>query len=250
MLEWLYIQPDLLLFAVAAALYVYDLATPLSANEILIYRSGTGTWVARTASQCREFGKRYLAFVRPLQPGTTIVRATWPRTLLDDADRGQALGGAVCDVERRLRFLRYQSTLLLLAIFAGLPFLCIFFGATALLAGIALVYAQALVMVASLLAKRRKLNLPWRSIAFILFESLICIPCAINLYRKIADRLLPIGADPIDLAEALLDAERSALLRRDLLQSLDQRIALSNGRDAKQNRLRRYRHRLLEQGAA
>jgi len=248
--EWLYVRPEAVLFAVAAALYVHDMATRLFANEIVFCRSGRGAWIAKTATRYPEFGQRYLAVVRPWRPDTTVLRATWPRTVDSDTSGRLLLLDTVADVEDRLRFLRYQCTPLLFTLFLGLPCAQAFYGPTALLIGIAVVYLQAFVMMGSLVMKRSGLGLPWRSIGFILFESLVCIPYAINLYRKVADRLLPSDADPIDFAAALLDAQGAEALRQEILKSIDERMAMANADGAKQERLLKYRDRLLEQGAA
>jgi hypothetical protein len=237
-----------LLFAVALILYLHDQATRLFANEVLFYRSGRGRWTAKPADRYPEFGRRYLALVRPWRPDTTTIRATWPRLAHSGANRDRTLQVAVSGIEDRLRFLRYQSVPLLLTLFVGLPFAHLLYGSAALVVGILLAYLQVLVMLASLLARRAGLGLPWRSLGFVLFESLICIPYAINLYRKVADRLVPADADPIDLAAALLDAADSTVIRRDLLHSVERRMSLADG--ANQGRLAQYRERLLEQNAA
>lgn len=248
--EWFYIRPEVLLFAVAVILYLHDQASRLFANEILFYRSGRGRWIAKTADRYPEFGRRYLAFVRPWRPDTTIVKATWPRPASMDVNRSPALQEAIRAVEDRLRFLRYQSMPLFLTLFVGLPCAHIFYGSAALLIGIVVAYVQVFLMLGWLLARRRALGLPWRSVGFILFESLICIPYAINLYRKVADRLVPVDADPIDLAMALLDPGACSVLRQDLLQSIEQRMSLTEAGEAKQDRLMKYRARLQEENAA
>jgi hypothetical protein len=248
--EWLHLRPEVVLFAVAITLYLHNQAARLFANEILFYRSGGGAWTARTADRYPEFGRRYLAVLRPWRPGTIIVSATWPREFDKDPDRSRLLSEAIGDVEARLLFLRYQSTPLFVTLFVALPCAWIFYGPAALLLGILVAYLQTLVMVGSLLARRRMLGLPWRSIAYIVFESLICIPYAVNLYRKIADRLVPMDADPINLATALLSTGESTALREELLQSIDRRIGLLKPGEAKQDRLEKYRERLLEQGPA
>ena len=248
--EWFYIRAEALLFVVAVILYLCDQTTRLFANEILFYRSGRGRWIAKTADRYPEFGGRYLAYVHPWRPDTTIVKVTWPRSDSMGVDRSRALQEAIRAVEDRLRFLRYQSVPLLLTLFIGLPCAHIFYGPAALLIGIAVAYVQVFVMLGWLLARRRALGLPWRSVGFILFESLICIPYAINLYRKISDRLVPVDADPIDLAMALLDPAACSVLRQDLLQSIEQRMSLAEAGEAKQDRLMKYRARLQEKSAA
>jgi hypothetical protein len=247
--EWLYVRPEVVLFAVAAGLYLHDAATRLFANEIVFRRSGRGAWAAKTATGYPELGRRYLALVRPWRPDTTILRATWPRLADSKTSAGPLLRDAIADVEDRLRFLRYQCTPLLVTLFVGLPCAQLFYGPTALLFGIAVVYLQAFVMVGWLIARRSGLGLPWRSIGFILFESLICVPYAINLYRKIVDRLVPVDADPIDLAAALLDAQGAAALRREIVKSIDERVAMTKADSPKEERLLKYRERLMEHGA-
>jgi hypothetical protein len=248
--DWFYLRPELLLFAVALILYLHDQTTRLFANEILFYRSGRGRWIAKAADRYPEFGRRYLAFVRPWRPDTTIVKAAWPRATGTDTDRRRALQETVQAVEDRLRLLRYQCTPLLLTLFVGVPCAHIFYGSGAFLIGIAVAYVQVVLMLGSLLSRRRELGLPWKSVGLIVFESLICIPYAINLYRKVADRLVPADADPIDLAMALLDAGACTALRQDLLRSIGQRISLTEEGDAKQDRLMKYRERLQEESAA
>jgi hypothetical protein len=248
--DWFYIRPELLLFAVALILYLHDQATRLYANEILFYRSGRGRWVAKAADRYPEFGRHYLAFVRPWRPDTTIVKASWPRATGTDQDRRRALQESIQGVENRLRFLRNQCTPLLITLFVGVPFAHIFYGSGALLIGILVAYVQVILMLGSLLSRRRELGLPWKSVGLIVFESLICIPYAINLYRKVADRLVPVNAEPIDLAMTLLDAGACTALRQNLLRSIGQRINLTEEGDAKQVRLMKYRERLQQESAA
>jgi hypothetical protein len=248
--DWLYVRPEAVLFAAAAGLYLHDVAIRLFANEVVICRSGRGAWLAKTAARYPEFGRRYLAVVRPWRPDTTVLRAAWPRAVDSDTSGSRPLPEAIADVEKRLRFLRFQCPPLLFTLFIGLPCAQAFYGATALLIGIAVVYLQAFVMAGWLVAKRSRLGLPWRSIGFVLFESLVCVPYAINLYRKIADRLVPVDADPIDLASALLEPQDAAALRREIVKAIDERMTMANADGAKQERLLTYRDRLLEQGAA
>ena len=134
--------------------------------------------------------------------------------------------------------------------FVGLPLLYGLQGAMMFLVGLAVVYGQVIVMVACLLVYRNRLGLRWTSIALIALESLLCVPHAINFYRKVAALMLPGDEEPVALAAALLDGEARSSLRRDLLQALDAHIGLPGEDAQKQERLVRYRQRVFEWNAA
>lgn len=250
MLEWLYIRPEILLFAVATLLYLHDLALPLFANEVVFVRSAGGPWVARTARRYPEFARRHLALVRPWRPDTIVIRSSWPQAAANDGNQAREIAERLPAIERRLRPLRYQSAALLATMFVGLPCLYGFLGPGAFLIGTATVYAQAAVMLAGVLVGREELGLSGKSLAFLALESLICIPYTVNLYRKITARVAPPDAEPLALAEALLDGQANAAFRRELVDALDVYIGLPGADESRQSRLIRYREQVLERSAA
>lgn len=244
--DWFYTHPEVLLFATAALLYLQDLSMLLFANEVLLLRSGSGEWTARIVSRYPEFARRHLAMVRPWRPDTVIVRACWPGSLAGDERRCRDFSQGVSALQQQLRFIRLQTLPLLLMMFFGLPCLYAFVGPTAFLLGLAVVYGQVCLMLACLLLERRKLNLRFKVVFFMILESLICIPHSINIYRKIVDHLLPQDEEPMRLASAVLDAEAVGHLRRQLLETLEARIDRSEANDLKKERLVRYKEKVLE----
>ena len=218
----------------------------LFANEVLLLRSGNGEWTARVASRYPEFARRHLAILRPWRPDTFVVRACWPGPMSRDECRDREFSQNVEALQQRLRFIRWQSFPLLAMMFVGLPCLYGFLGPAAFLLGLAGVYVQVCVILACLLVERRRVKLPTKTLAFIALESIICVPHSVNIYRKIVAGLLPQDGEPIDLASGLLHAEAAGRLRQDLLKTLETRINLSEGNDARKERLVRYRQHVLD----
>ena len=83
------------------------------------------------------------------------------------------------------------------------------------LAILAVIYLQILFVVAWLFFSHKKLGLTWKTCILLAFESLVCIPYAINLHRKIAEKLVPDDVtDVLGAGDQFLDDDQQMKLKR------------------------------------
>jgi hypothetical protein len=117
---------------------------------------------------------------------------------------------------RQLFLPRHFCTLLLPEIFLGIPIAYSVLGNSVItLAVLAVIYVQILFLVVWLFVSRRALQLSWKTCLLLAFESLICIPYAINLHRKIGEKLVPGDvSDALGVGEQLLSADQYVELKQ------------------------------------
>lgn len=218
------IRADLLLIIIAAALYLIDTAQLLFANEILFVREA-GRWRACLPRDQFMISRRFLFLPAPFMPDATFFRARWPRPETDSKSRSPDIRSQIDKDFKKLTPVKWLSVLLLPEIFLVLPAVYVFVpGYLATFVVLLLIYHQALAMVLILFLKRRSLGLDW-SVAILLgFESLICVPYAINLYRKTAQKLLPGDADVLELESALLTDDQRPAFRQALTESVNRQL--------------------------
>ena len=222
MFDHLAIHADLLVLILGAALYLTDLARLLHTNEVLFVGRSNGTWSALTPANGLRFNRRHAVFARPHDPATVTVRMMWPSEKTPPRDYREKL-------EREVRHLfvpRHFCRLLLPEIFLGIPIAYSVLGNSLVtLAILAVIYLQILFMVVWLLVSRKKLQLTWKTCLLLAFESLVCIPYAINMHRKIADRLVPAEvSDALGAGRLLLDENQQAGLNRYVLSSVNTQV--------------------------
>jgi len=204
LLDQLPLRLDVLLLLAAAGLYLVDNAQLLFANEVLFVRKGAGAWSARFPGGAELLG-RFPVLVEPLQPGRPAFRAAWPtapRPPEDSRRAAEALEQALA----ALAPIKYLAAALLPQAFVVLPAAYWWSGANVLLVSglAALIYVQAIAMAVVLLVRKPRLNISWRTAVSLAFESLVCPPYAINLYKKAAMAASHSIADVLVAAEALL----------------------------------------------
>lgn len=231
MIDPLLDRADLLLLLVAVALYITDLARLLYVNELLFVGGANGRWSFRLPERPIEISRRFLLIARPLDPRVSILRLAWPGTKRDSCRAGPKRD-CLDDLLRQLRWPRLGCTLLLPQIFLGLP-LFYLAGDNFLQLSILLlvIYLQVAVLVVWLFVKRSHLGLRWPACLLLAFESLICVPYAINLHRKLTEHLTPsrMPNDVLDAGALLLAgrplADFHAQIRERTLLLLEQKRA-------------------------
>jgi hypothetical protein len=228
------------LMALVAALYLYDSALLLYANEGVLMPKRGGRWVLRLGSTLR-LGGREVYVPSPLTLHRPLFRLAWG---IEPAAPG---GGKAPDTTWSARRDAFRPLAPLVwtmaaALFVLLP-LGLFsrFGERMLLAALVLLYASIAVAIAWLAARRRSLGLAPKRLAALGFEALVCSPFALNLVRKVSAELR-IGEDLVDAARRLQGADdwresRALLAARLEGDSLEEDEAL----------MRRYRDRLTEE---
>ena len=222
MLDHLAIHADILVLILGAILYLTDLARLLHTNEVLFVGRTGRQWYAMTPANGLRFSRKHAVLARPYDPGAITVRMMWPSERTPPAEYRKNL-------ESRLQQLfipRHFCTLLLPEIFLGIPIAYSVLGNSAItLAILAVIYLQILALVAWLFFSRKKFQLPWATCLLLAFESLVCIPYAINMHRKIAEKLVPSDVtDALGVSEQLLDEEQQFELKRNIRSVVTEQI--------------------------
>jgi len=213
-LDHLAIHADILVLILGAILYLTDLARLLHTNEVLFVGRASGSWFAMTPANGLRFSRKHAVLARPYDPGTVTIRLMWPSDRTPPENYRK-------DLESRLQQLfvpRHFCTLLLPEIFLGIPIAYSLLGNSIItLAVLALIYLQILSLVGWLFFSRKKFQLSWKTCLLLAFESLVCIPYAINMHRKIAEKLVPADVtDALGVSEQLLDDEQQFELKRNV----------------------------------
>lgn len=223
MTEYFPVEPAVLVFVLAAFLYLTDLGRLLRFNEILLVCSTGKTWLSVTPANGFLFNRRHAVFPRLFDPGSVVLQFRWP---VDRTVPSRASAVLACDVENTLRALRLPRVLcltLLPEIFIAIP-VCYNLpdNRLPLLIVLLWIYSQILVLVGWLFLRRQSLGLSWKESFGLAFESVVCIPYAINIHRKVADMAIRTkGVDLLDAGEQFLAADRMNVLRNYLREALD-----------------------------
>ena len=230
MLDHLTIYADILVLTLGAILYLTDLARLLHANEVLLVGRSSGTWSARTPDNGLRFNRKHAIFARPYDPTAITLRLIWPSDKTPQKDYRENL-------ESRLKQLfvpRHFCALLLPEIFLGIPIAYSVLGNSIVtLAILAVIYIQILSLVAWLFFSRRKLGLTWKTCLLLAFESLVCIPYAINMHRKIAEKMVPTDVtDVLGTSKQLLGEEQQLELKRYIRSAVSTRIERAGDKPA------------------
>ena len=202
-------------------------------------------WYAMTPANGVRFSRRHLVFPRILDPGCVIMRLQWP---IDSAyqSRTEAAVSAIDSKLPLLLFPRIICLSLLPEIFIGMPLAYYVMDSPWSLFGlIVLIYTQVLALVIWLFASRRKLELTWQRCIVLAFESLVCIPYAINFHRKTAESVTSIAnTDLFDIGERVLGVKELGALRNYVQDSIEDRMTKDVGNEAYLKALAALRSRL------
>jgi hypothetical protein len=220
--EYLPFRTDVLLLLVAVTLYIVDLARLLHINELLFVTGKTGSSFRVPGNQM-EIARRYLMIVRPYDPTAALLGYTWPGTVTTGVIESLH-GEAFSELLDKLLVPLLICTALLPQIFLALPLLYLF-GETSLpmLVMLLAIYLQILFLTLWMIIRRKRMNLKLGTCLSLCFESIICIPYAINLYRKLVAHLGPATLPDDVLATGQLLLPPAAL--QELKKELDSQAA-------------------------
>lgn len=173
---------EILLVLGGLAFYVFDSATLLHADELLLEKAGRRLFVRKGFGMIVN-GKR--PFIpNPATPHRPLMLVSVGSFLEDQQPRNHLQHF----LDALLPF-KTLSVFLLLLFFPVLPILLYFYGnGFELLIWLGLVYSCVAAVIYHLIRRRRVLELSPRAIAAIGFECLACAPFAINIVRKLTLR--------------------------------------------------------------
>lgn len=241
MIDQLPISAEILLLLVAVGLYVVDVAQLLYSNEALLVRKPGGTWRAYLPNRGVEIARRSLLIPGLLQPGSAMLRLSWPSRADVAGEPVERMRAEVDGKLGRLSPLGWISAALLPQIFIALPLAFVYHDVDYLLVGtLAVIYAQVLAACMLLLQRRKSVGLGAGKTAALIFEALVCIPYAINLYRKATLQALPGNVDLLDMDRMLLSPDALRAFREELLKYVSEQLAWSDDNSAGADTLREF----------
>ncbi len=225
------------------ALYLQDSLLLLYDNEAVFEARGKGLYRAHLGLRAFHLGGRNPLLPNPLTPWRPMFRVSWdaspsalePAPVQHNAIERAARGGSIAG---------WGLIPLGVLLFAGLP-LCLYFnvGWAPFLTLVGVMYSCAIAILWSLWRKRSELALDRKRFALLCFESLICLPCALNLVRKSSLRV-PLRGDLLQLAQPLLSPHDWRVLVEQILKRVDEKIEAEEQGGASWQTLTQYRTRL------
>lgn len=232
------LQAEWTLMALAAALYVWDSALLLYANEGLLTPRGRDGWALELGSTLRLAG-RELYLPSPLTLHRPLFRLAWSFEAPAAGDPGWSA--------RRAAFRPLAPLVwgMAAALFVLLP-LGLFsrFGEPMLIAALALLYLDILAALAWAALRRTRLGIAPKRLAALAFELLVCPPFALNLVRRLSLEI-PIGEDLIAAARRLQGADEWQASRALFAARLDDALLDESEDSPRAAALGRYRNLLL-----
>jgi len=239
---------EVLAMALIVGLYLQDTLLLLYDNEGALERRGSNGYRVHFGALGFHLAGRNPFVPNPFTPWRVLFRFAWH---VDASPSQHPLAGKVTaeSAEAALQGLHWGIPPIAAGLFVGLPS-CLYFslGWAPFLCVVGLMYAGAAVMLVALWRQRTRLALRNSVLIGLTFESLVCLPCALNLPRKVSSR--------VSMSEDLLDAARARLsepeLRRamqHIVDRVDEGLASAETGSPEWNALTRYRARLTERVA-
>ncbi|MBP6799452.1 MAG: hypothetical protein KA124_15275 [Luteimonas sp.] len=226
-----HVETEVLLVAGILAFYLLDSSKLLHFDELQVAATRRG-WRVSTGSDLEMRG-RFVLVPNPLLPARTRFHASWLPPGGEAVEGADALRGFA----RSLWPVRAGCVLVGALVLVALPVLLLAHRDPAwLLAVLAASTAVTSAMLLAAFARRGALRLDGRSWLALAVESLLCPPCAPNLYRKLCDRR-GFRDDPVAFAARHLPLEAQQRLHA----AIDARIALLAQADEDDHRARDVR---------
>ncbi len=235
---------ELLAIALIVALYLQDSLLLLYTNEAVLEQHGARRWRVRFGSRRFQLARREPLLPNPFTPWRIALRYAWSAQ-----PQLPAAAGAPPDLEpehvgRALRPVRPGLAVVAAGLFAGLP-VCLTFslGWVPFLGVVGVTYAGAAWMLAAAWRQRAALRVGRAAFAAVAAESLVCLPCALNLPRKLAARVA-MRADLLDTVQAFADPALLQVTIAQIAARVDEEIAALEPGSAAWRGLTEYRARL------
>lgn len=213
-------QTELELLGLAFALYLYDSAVLLYANEGVLVRSLTAKWRVQFAFDNTNVAGRSIYLPNPFTPYQPVFKLAW--------NFDGAIAASKADWESHAGRFTTLSIIVIVAgvsLFVLLP-LGLFFKYRYLLLILALVllYSSLAAIGVWLYLNRTALQLSRRELGFFIFECLACPPFALNIVRKLGLRV-PVREDLIGAVRRLVAPAHWPACRGRLIERLDEQIS-------------------------
>ena len=239
-------QAEWLLLALLLALYLYDSAHLLAANESAFSVDRHGCWQVHFGAEHFPLKGREPLLAQPLAPWRPLFLLRWSMQGSD----GQTAAWNEEALRAFFRRLTPWVMLQMVGLFGMLPLgLLTRLGYDFAALGLLLFYAAAGVALTLSWRQRQDLQLSSRQFAGLAFECLSCPPFALNLVRHLSWRL-PVGESLLQAAQRLLPLPAQAAVRAAILRRLESALAWEEENTAASQAMQSYRQTLLDEAQA
>ena len=239
---------EVLAMALIVGLYLQDTLLLLYDNEGVLEQRGTRGYRAHFGARSFHLAGRNPFLPNPFTPWRVLFRFAWH---VEASPLQRSLSSSVTpeSAQAALQDLRWGMAPIAAGLFVGLP-ACLHFslGWAPFLCVVGLMYAGAVVMLVPLWRQRARLALRNSALIGLTFESLVCLPCALNLPRKVSSRM-SMSEDLLDAARTRLSAPELRRATEHIVGRVDEGLASAEAGSAEWNALTRYRARLTENAA-
>ena len=235
---------EVLAMALVIGLYLQDTLILLYDNEALLEDAGARGYRIRFGARSFQLAGRNPFLPNPFTPWRMAFRLAWH---VQPPQPPHPAAGAATPESARATMKAGSWALLPIAggLFVGLP-LCLYFDAgwTPFLSLVGVMYAATVFMLACLWRRRAQLTLGKGVLAALIFESLVCLPCALNVLRKASTRI-PIAEDLLEIARPRLSAPQLRSATEQILMRIDEGIEIAEAGSPQWEALTAYRARLI-----
>ena len=239
---------EVLAMVLIAGLYLQDTLLLLYDNEGVLERRGPDGYRVHFGVLSFHLAGRNPYVPNPLTPWRVLFRFAWH---VDASPPQHPLTGNLTpeSVEAALQGLHWGMAPIAAGLFIGLP-ACLYLnlGWGPFLCLVGAMYTGALAMLVGLWRQRARLALHHSALMGLTFESLVCLPCALNLLRKVSSRLR-MSEDLVDAARVRLTEAELRRATEHIVGRVDESIASAEAGSAEWTALNRYRARLTESAA-
>jgi hypothetical protein len=234
---------EVLAMVLIVGLYLQDTLLLLYDNEGVLERRGADGYRLHFGVLSFHLAGRNPYVPNPLTPWRVLFRFAW-HVDASPSQRPLAANLTPESAETALQSLHWGMAPIAAGLFIGLP-ACLYLnlGWKPFLCLVGVMYTGAVAMLVGLWRQRARLALRHSALIGLTFESLVCLPCALNLLRKVSSRL-GMSEDLVAAARARLPEAELRRATEHIVSRVDESIASAEAGSAEWTALNRYRARL------
>lgn len=239
------VAPEVLLMTVAVGIYLYDAVLLLYRNEAVLYPVRTGKYSVSFSPGWGQLLGKSVYLPNPLMPHKPLYRLSWQAGPVSESlSTHQPVWE---EISKSLATLAPYIWAMFIALFVLLPVgLFTRLGNAVLFAAVAMLYLNALMVLILLFMDRHQLGITGKRFAAIAFESLVCIPCALNLVRKIS-LAVPVQEDLLSAGKRLLSPDEYRLVVETVAAQVTEDLAMEEVQSDRHQELEAYRTRITKE---
>ncbi len=208
-----------LLLGVYIGLYLYDSASLLYANEVMLIPLWKGSWIAGFGSKRTTIKGRELFIPNPFFPSRPQFRVAW-RYRPSMYDRSQSWE----EFQNHLHAFVPFVLALFISSFVLLPIALFGMGGDQIiLMTFSLIYINVILIVSLMWSKREEIGMKNNEFISTAFDFFICPPFALNVVRRLSGRTI-VNEDLVSAASRLQSRSDWDITRAELISRIDEEL--------------------------